>query len=178
MFKLSIFAFIFAFLVLSAFIIFCAKEKRFSLMLIISAIITLTVIIGVGILTLDYAHGAETAVTIINIDDKNASQRPRLLMFFSDEQENSYWGVGSISSKYYGDDVPVRITYLPKTRFVLGIEIYVGDIPNIPILGIENENKEYIQIYSNGDSWSVFCVDALIFIVIFSIPKGKLKFFS
>ena len=52
-------------------------------------------------------------------------QNQGFFMFFSDEQDNRYWGIGSISRRYRGGsiDIPVRITYLPKTKFVLGADL-------------------------------------------------------
>ena len=177
MFKLSAFAFIFGFLILLSFVIICVKEKRNSATVIFSAIITLSIIVGIGALTFDYVCGEKTIVTSINVDDKNSSIKGQLFMVFPDEQYNKYWGIGSISRVYYGDDIPVRITYLPKTKFVLGIERYVGDVPKIPLLGNEDAHNDYIQIYSNGDSWSIACVLVLIIIIAFSIPKIRLKNF-
>ena len=179
MFNLSVFAYIFVFLILIAFILVCIKEKRLSPVVIYTAIITFALVIGVGFLAVEYSCGEETIVTSIKIDDNNSSTKARLFMFFSDEQDNRYWGIGSISRVHYGGsiDIPVRITYLPKTKFVLGIERCVGNIPEISILGIENANREYTQIYSNGDSWSIACVFVLILIIAFSIPKISLKNF-
>ena len=177
MFKLSAFAFIFVFLILLSFVIICVKEKRTSATVIFSAIITLSIIIGIGVLTFDYVCGEKTIVTTINVDEKNSSLRTHLFMVFPDEQGNKYWGIGSISRVHYGNDIPVRITYLPKTKFVLGIERYVGDVPKIPLLGIEDARNDYIQIHSNGDSWCVACVFVLLLIISFSIPKISLKNF-
>ena len=170
MIKLSAFAFIFVFIILLAFIIICIKEKRFSINVVISALITLAIIVGVGILTFDYVSGSETIITSIKIDDNNSSSRLQPFMSFSDEQENKYWGIGSISRLYYcgSSDVPVRITYLPKTKFVLGIEWCVGEM-----LGMDKAHKDYRQIYSNGDCWSIACVLFLILIIMCSIPKKK-----
>lgn len=173
MFNLSVFAYIFVFLILIAFILVCIKEKNLSIEVICTAIITLSITTGVGVLTFDYVNGKETIVTSIDIDEWNAPKKFPLFMMFSDKQENSYWGIGSISILERGKDVSVRITYLPKTKFVLGVERYVGDIPVIHLPGIVTEHKDYRSIYSNKDAWIIACIFSIFIICFVACQKEE-----
>ena len=173
MFNLSVFAYILVFLILIAFILVCIKKKKMSPEVICTAIITLSITAGVGMLTFDYVNGAEVIVTSIDIDEWNATKKFPLFMKFSDKQENSYWGIGSISTLERGADVSVRITYLPKTKFVLGVERYVGDIPVIHVPGIVTEHKDYRSIYSNGDALSIACIFSLFIICLVACQKKE-----
>lgn len=177
MFKLSVFAYIFAFLVLAAFAVVCIKKKRMCATVVCSAIVTLAIVAGVGTLAIDSAHGAKSVITTINIDEANTDSKGRLLMFVSDAQGNTYWGLDGISRVYSGTDAMVRITYLPNTKFILGIELYVGDVPQLSLPGIESARSEYLQIYANNDAWSVACIIVLVAALVFGIPKKEWKFF-
>lgn len=72
MFNLSVFAYILVFLILIAFILVYIKKKKLSPEVICTAIITLSITAGVGMLTFDYVNGAEVIVTSIDIDEWNA----------------------------------------------------------------------------------------------------------
>ena len=80
--KLSVFAYIFVFLMLIAFILVCIKEKCLSSVVVSTAIITFALVIGVVLLEVDYSHGEETIVTSIKIDDSNSSTKPRFFYVF------------------------------------------------------------------------------------------------
>ena len=54
--------------------------------------------------------------------------------------------------------MPARITYLPRTGFVLGVEKYVGNIPQINMYGIKSASREYNEIYSNNTYWVIACL--------------------
>ena len=171
MYHLSVFAYIFIVLVLLSFVLICTDKKNTLKEIIPSAIVALCLVIGTGTLICDYWCGKETIVTPVKLDHRLAGRR-KVYMNFSDEQGNNYWGLGTVSNLYCFNIVePVRITYLPKTRYVLSIEMYCGDIPQISIPGIKNTYKEYNQIYFNEDAWLIACIANVAFIFMYIADK-------
>ena len=144
------------------FVIFCAvlipsilhfKRNGFKKFTVFLILINFLVGAGLGIFFVDILLGSSAVNTEIEFNERNTN-RPgrrdsRILMFISDSEGNSYWGLLGFPSQnlYEVNPVAVRIAYLPTTRFVLRVE------------------REYRVIYSHSEA---------VWILLFAVGIGVL----
>lgn len=181
MFDLSFFAYLFAFLSAILFVVVWKRHKRLKFQVIFAALFAIVVIVGVGILALDNFMGKETICTIIDVDSKIISNSKYDYVFsilrIKDNNDKSFWGLGRVSTLFFSRgvtyyDEPVRITYLPITRFVLGIEKDVSTgTPQLEILGLPSNPSHYVPIYYNDEQWLCWSILLLAFLIIYIFKK-------
>ena len=181
MYELSA-AFVFVFLCILALVISIKRKKYVSELVIVVAVFTIIFTSIVGVLAIDAANGKETVVTNVTFERRYGfHQRRHITLFtrFPDENGNIYWTLGGVDDLALSETIPtsVRIAYLPNTRYVLGIEKYVGDIPDLDLLlpFHTNNQSDYQEIYTNRDSWIIACIFAIIFIFIILTTEEEKK---
>jgi len=146
-----VFAIFFTLLILS--ILHFKRHNEVKVVTALLIIATFASSIVMCVFFIDIPGGANVTETGIILTDRNSDSHVRFLMFISDSQGDSYWGLGSIRSVYGSRAryTPVRITYLPSTRFVLQIERYFDSSAlAIPVFTQSSANTGgYRVIYSH-----------------------------
>ena len=173
MFDLSFFAYLFAFLSAILFVVVWKRHKRLKFQVIFAALFAIVVIVGVGILAVDNFMGKQTVCTVIDVDSK-ITQNSRYDFSFlriTDKNQEFFWGLGQVSTLFFTRgvtyyDVPVRITYLPETRFVLGIEKDVST-------DLHSNSSHYVPIYYNDGKWLFWCIILLLFVISYIFEKRE-----
>lgn len=155
---LSVFAFVLPGLLIWAQILVCKRKQRFcGATVLISLVAVTTTVLACGFIY-DLCVGVQTKETKIDI---KYCRHGDWFMFYSDPDGEKYWGIGGIHQVYDSDDTPVRITYLPHTRFILKIERDREDSLQELDKMLGFSNPRYRTIYSHHPSFVVLCLIVL-----------------
>ncbi len=160
MFTLSFFVFILPIIaaVILAFVI--CMMRKINVLTVSMSVLTLIITVSCSVLIIDALNGAETVNTRIvitdDMTDKTGIKYDGILLKLTDNDNNSYWGIGKIPAKYscVNNQIDVEIVYLPRTGFILGLKLIIPQetVYNFAFYGTPDN---CIEIYSNynGIMW-------------------------
>ncbi|MBQ8003572.1 MAG: hypothetical protein IJ299_00535, partial [Oscillospiraceae bacterium] len=116
----------------------------------------------------DVIIGERSEVTLLEIDEFDHSKSPWIgMMFIKDSQGRQYWGFGGLetSAVNAASIDEVRLTYLPRTRFILKIEKpFDNTLPPFYPTSILGEPKDRV-LYTDDPYWIIACVLVMMFII-------------
>jgi len=160
MFTLSFFVFILPIITLAMFAFVIYMMRKINVLTVSMSVLTLIITVSCSVLIIDALNGAETVNTRIvitdDMTDKAGIKYDGILLKLTDNDNNSYWGIGKIPAKYscVNNQIDVEIVYLPRTGFILGLKQIIPQemVYNFAFYGTPDN---CIEIYSNynGIMW-------------------------